>query len=119
VRRNYLKKIWGRDIKKIYNRIFIRSKKQRNSIDATKKYYLSPKVNWTTKRIVNEKTITPLYKASLLRGVNIKSIVQDILYLRGIQMKIYGIQQEYGASRYGANFYASKIQYEKLRNIKI
>ena len=119
VRRDYLKKIWGKDTKKIYNRLFIRSKKQRNSIDATKNIYLSPKINWYTKRFVDEKTITPLYKASILRGVNIKSIIQDILILRGIRLKFYGIQQEYGISRYGANFYAARVQYEIYRNIKL
>jgi hypothetical protein len=112
--RNYIVNVIMKDINKFYDQYILLHKKQRDTIQFTYRPYLDPKINFYTKQTKEWDKINIINKIAALRGVNKKTIIMEILYTLDFLRTIYQIDQEYGVSVYGRNFYTTKRNYIKV-----
>jgi hypothetical protein len=112
--RNYIVNVIMKDINKFYDQYILLHKKQRDTIQFTYRPYLDPKINFYTKQTKDWDKINIINKIAALRGVNKKTIIMEILYTLDFLRTIYQIDQEYGVSVYGRNFYTTKRNYIKV-----
>jgi hypothetical protein len=115
--RNYIKNVIMKDINKLYDQYTLLHKKQRDTIQFTYRVYLDPRINLYTKQVKDWKINNALYKIACLRGVNKKTLIMEMLHTQNFLRTIYQIDQEYGVSVYGRNFYTTKRNYIKVKEI--